>query len=161
MLSKGHLHLKKLLETFCKLHELELMTEVKEGDLRYDFYIPTSPPLVLEFNGIQHKMDSPDGFFFKTTQDLLHYKKNDSFRKQLHKSGRIILIEIEDENIEYDTLEKILLKYQEIIKKGSNNKNAHFKRIVSDRERKKEFQRKTSERRKEFAKQLRNRDRSK
>ncbi|EHO19763.1 hypothetical protein HMPREF9466_01694 [Fusobacterium necrophorum subsp. funduliforme 1_1_36S] len=75
MLSKGHLHLKKLLETFCKLHELELMTEVKEGDLRYDFYIPTSPPLVLEFNGIQHKMDSPDGFFFKTTQDLLHYKK--------------------------------------------------------------------------------------
>lgn len=161
MLSKGHLHLKSLLKTFCKLHDLELLTEVKEGDLRYDFYIPTSPPIVLEFNGSQHNLEQADGFFFKTTEALLHYKKNDVFRRQLHSSGRIILIEIDNENIGYDELEMLLLKHQKVIERGLENKNAHFKRVVSDRERKEEIQRKARERRKEFTKQLRARSRSK
>ena len=51
MLSKAHIHMKRILESISKIYKVVLLEEVKEGSKRYDFYFPTSPPICIEIDG--------------------------------------------------------------------------------------------------------------
>lgn len=91
MLSKAHIHLGKVLKKLCSNYNVTLLEEVVNGDMRYDFYIPTSTPIVIEMDGTQHKATKADGHFFKTGEALSKYLKNDFERKRSAKHGKIIL----------------------------------------------------------------------
>lgn len=136
MLSKAHLHMKKKIKEICKKFNITLLTEVREGEKRYDFYIPTKPPIVIEVDGINHQLKKADGFFFKTEEQLLRYKSNDYERNRLHNIGRIILFRFSDK--EFPNIVEILNKFGddviEILKKGADPENAHFKTIIKNQE---------------------------
>ena len=150
MISKAQAFLEKQLKVIEKIYKVPLLTEVKEGNKRYDFYFPTNPPVVVECNGKQHTQDHADGFFFKSSKQLLDYKKNDSERKLFDKIGKIILIEYTDE--EFPDIDEIIKDLTErnaikVLEKGPDENNAYYSRIV--------YNQKQSERRKEFNREFR------
>lgn len=91
MLSKAHIHLGKVLKKLCSELNVTLLEEVVNGDMRYDFYIPTATPIVIEMDGAQHQATKADGHFFKTGEALSKYLKNDFERKRSAKHGKVIL----------------------------------------------------------------------
>lgn len=159
MISKAQAFLEKQLKIIEKIYKVPLLTEVKEGNKRYDFYFPTNPPLIFEVNGSQHTQNYVDGFFFKSSKQLLDYKRNDSERKFFDKIGKIILIEYTDQEFpDIDEIIKDLTKRNaiKVLEKGPDKNNAYYSRIV--------YNQRQSERRKElnreFRKKLKEKQRS-
>ena len=159
MLSKAQIYMEKQLKLISKMYNVPLLTEVKEGSKRYDFYFPTIPPISIEVNGKQHDSNSVDGFFFKNTEQLLKYKRNDLERKNFNLMGKIILIEYTDQ--EFPTLSEILDKLEEhsaikVLEQGADKNNAYYSRII--------YNQRQSERRKEqnreFRKKLKEKQRN-
>ena len=150
MISKAQAFLEKQLKIIEKIYKVPLLTEVKEGNKRYDFYFPTNPPICFECSGEQHYQNNVDGFFFKSSEQLLKYKKNDSERKYFDKIGKIILIEYTDK--EFPDIDEIIKDLTErnaikVLEKGSDENNAYYSRIV--------YNQKQSERRKELNREFR------
>lgn len=148
-----------ILKTISKLFNVPLMEEVKEGSKRYDFYFPTKPPICIEVNGAQHFLNKCDGFFFKDTQSLLNYKRNDLERKIFNKTGAIVLIEFTDE--EFPTLIEMIEKLEDagaekILKQGVDENNAFYKILRKNKDREEERKRKNREFRKQIQKQKNN-----
>jgi hypothetical protein len=119
--------MRKILTKICKRFELTLLEEVKDGDKRYDFYLPTLPPIVIEVDGSQHKQTKADGFFFKDDKSLSDYKKNDAERNLLNKLGRIKLYRFTtSDDI---SLESVLNALDvETLNGGDDERNIHKKR---------------------------------
>lgn len=150
MISRGQKHMKQLLSVVSKIYDVPLFEEVKEGNKRYDFYFPTNPPLIIEYNGKQHQYNKIDGFFFKNTESLLKYKRNDLERKVYNKVGNILLLEFEDD--EFPSLNEILKIFEDnqaikILEKGVDTSNAYYCSYKYNRDK--------EERRKEQAKEFR------
>jgi hypothetical protein len=150
MISKAHKHMHIILKKISKMFNVELLTEVKEGSKRYDFYFPTNPPIVIEVDGDNHQLKKADGFFFKSDESLIKYKLNDLERERFKRLGKIILFRFSDK--EFPSISEILdiLGDQniEILKKGIDKRNAYAKSIIKNREyseRRKEQIRKLSE----------------
>ncbi|MGL5713234.1 MAG: hypothetical protein ACRCX2_09460 [Paraclostridium sp.] len=98
MLSKAHIHMSKVLKKLCTLNGVELLEEVVNGSMRYDFYIPVNPPIIIEVDGTQHGLRKADGHFFKTGDDLSNYLKNDFERKRSAKHGDVVLFNFTTED---------------------------------------------------------------
>lgn len=123
MLSKAHVYLGKALQKLCNKYNVTLLEEVVNGDMRYDFYIPTNPPIVIEMDGTQHNLRKADGHFFKTGEALSKYIKNDFERKRSAKHGKIILFNFTTKDFpSVEELEKIIAQH---IGDG-NNENDKF-----------------------------------
>lgn len=160
MISRGQKHMKQLLSVVSKIYNIPLFEEIKEGNKRYDFYFPTNPPLIFEVNGKQHKYNQADGFFFKTTEALLKYKKNDLERKVYNKTGSILLLEFDDD--EFPSLNEILKTLEEhdaikILEKGVDTYNAYYESYRYNKEQEgrrkeqaREFRKKISKQRNDF-----------
>lgn len=153
MLSKAQIYMGKLLKKISKSYDVELIPELAEGSKRYDFYFTSSPPVVLEIDGNQHAIDKADGFFFKTTEQLLKYKKNDAERELFNTLGKIKLIRFSDQD--FPSLSELLDIFEktgilEILKKGNDEENAHYQRIKYTEEQ----NRRRREQNKEFRKKL-------
>lgn len=128
MLSKAHIHMRGKLRTICNKFNVELLEEVKSGDKRYDFYIPTFPPVVIEVDGTNHNLNKADGFFFKDSIQLAKYKKNDLERNKLNKKGSIVLYRFTDK--EFPSIVELLdIIDIELLKKGDNEKDAFLKDV--------------------------------
>jgi hypothetical protein len=117
MKSKAHSHMEICLKSICKSFNLPLLCEHKDGDKRYDFFIPTEPPVVVEVDGTQHFQDKADGFFFKSAESLQKYKQNDAERRLLNKLGKIRLYRFTTE--EYPSITELLdIIDLDLLKKG-------------------------------------------
>ncbi|MGL4452474.1 MAG: hypothetical protein ACRCTZ_15015 [Sarcina sp.] len=132
MLSKAHIYLAKALRKVCKMYNVTLLEEVVNGSKRYDFYIPTSIPIVIECDGVQHKDTKANSFFFKKFEQLQNYKKNDYERKKSARQGKIILFNFTtDEFPSIDELDELLSEY---LSEGENEKDAYLiKRKATER----------------------------
>ncbi|MGL5746326.1 MAG: hypothetical protein ACRCXX_14455 [Cetobacterium sp.] len=132
MLSKAHIYLSKALKKLCKIYGVTLLEEVVNGSKRYDFYIPTLPPVVVEMDGVQHKDTKANSFFFKKFEQLQNYKKNDYERKKSARQGKIILFNFTtDEFPSLDELDALLGEY---LNEGENEKDAYLiKRKTTER----------------------------
>lgn len=153
MLSKAQIHMSKLLKKISKSYDVELIPELSEGSKRYDFYFTSSPPVVLEIDGNQHAINKADGFFFKTTEQLLKYKKNDAERELFNTLGKIKLIRFSDQD--FPSLSELLDIFEqagilEILEKGNDEDNANYQRIKYTEEQ----NRRRREQNKEFRKKL-------
>lgn len=138
MNSKAHNIYKGYLEKICSRHKLPLFKELKSGSKKYDFYIPTSPPIVLEIDGIQHE-STKTSFFFKTLEALQRYRENDRERNFLFNMGKIHLIRIKSTLILSMSEFIDLLEENgtfDIIYKGVDVENAHYRAFERDRARK-------------------------
>lgn len=143
----------KLLKKISKSYDVELIPELSEGSKRYDFYFTSSPPVVLEIDGNQHAINKADGFFFKTTEQLLKYKKNDAERELFNTLGKIKLIRFSDQD--FPSLSELLDIFEqagilEILEKGNDEDNANYQRIKYTEEQ----NRRRREQNKEFRKKL-------
>lgn len=150
MNSKAHNIYKGYLEKICARYKIPLFKELKSGSKKYDFYIPTSPPIVLEVDGEQHE-STKTGFFFKTLESLQRYRENDRERNFLFNMGKIHLIRIKSTLILSMSEFIDLLEENgtfEILDNGVDVENAHFRTFERDRERK-EKRRETNRRIKE------------
>lgn len=153
MLSKAQIHMSKLLKKISKSYNVELIEELVEGNKRYDFYFTSSPPIVIECDGNQHTINKADGFFFKTTEQLLKYKKNDAERELFNTLGKIKLIRFSDQD--FPSLSELLDIFEqtgilEILEKGNDEDNANYQRIKYAEEQ----NRRRREQNKEFRKKL-------
>jgi hypothetical protein len=145
--SKAQVHMRKCLQKICDAYNITLITELKSGDKRYDFYIPTYPPLVIEINGSQHTATKIDGHFFKTEEQLEKYKTNDFERRREHKLGKINLITFSDR--EFPSISELIDTLDKYLKNGEDENNANLKRIRNNQER--------DRRNKEYYRELRER----
>lgn len=152
MLSKAHIHMSKQLKKIASSFKITLLTEVKEGNKRYDFYFPSSPPVVIEVDGNNHGQTKADGFFFKTSESLSRYKQNDEERNFYHRLGKIILFRFTDE--EFPTISELLDIFGEnvitILKNGEDKNNANYKAIKYNQEQDRRRKEKAKEYRKQF-----------
>lgn len=164
MLSKAHLHMKKILKIISKIYNVVLLEEVREGSKKYDFYFPTSPPICIEVNGEQHYSEKIDGFFFKKTKDLLKYKKNDEERHNFHKLGKICLLNFDTNYFPTVNDLELLFKKNEIDKimeKGNDEYNVYYQRYKRNQEQSDERKRISKEYWKNFKKKSSNFNRHK
>ena len=153
MLSKSHLHMRKILNVVSKMYNVVFFEEVKEGNKKYDFYFPTSPPFVIEIDGTQHNLNGADGFFFKKTKDLLKYKKNDEERNNFDKLGRIKLLRFTTDDFPtIDEMENIINgnNINEILEGGNDEYNIFYQRFRRNKEQSEERKRINKEYRKKF-----------
>lgn len=142
MISKAHLHFQNLLKKICKIYNLTLMQELKNGDKKYDFYIPTFPPIVIEVDGVQHFATKTDGFFFKDEESLRKYKSNDREREIEHKLGHIKMFRFKTD--QFPTLNELIEHIgEDLLKGGINDKDFFYKKVA--------FNKEISERKKIFA----------
>lgn len=153
MLSKAQIHMSKLLKKISKSYNVELIEELVEGNKRYDFYFTSFPPICIEVDGNQHAISKADGFFFKTTEQLLKYKKNDAERELFNTLGKIKLIRFSDQD--FPSLSELLDIFEqtgilEILEKGNDEDNANYQRIKYAEEQ----NRRRREQNKEFRKKL-------
>ena len=152
MNSKAHLLYKKYLEKICFSYKIPLFKELKSGSKKYDFYIPTLPPIVVEVDGEQHENTKVDKFFFKTLEQLENYRENDNERNFLFNIGKIHLIRIKS-NIFFSFSEFIDLleetKTFELLDKGADKDNAYFRIFERDRKYKNDRRTKNREIKKE------------
>lgn len=153
MLSKAQIHMSKLLKKISKSYNVELIEELVEGNKRYDFYFTSFPPICIEVDGNQHAINKADGFFFKTTEQLLKYKKNDAERELFNTLGKIKLIRFSDQD--FPSLSELLDIFEqagilEILEKGNDEDNANYQRIKYAEEQ----NRRRREQNKEFRKKL-------
>lgn len=153
MLSKAQIHMSKLLKKISKSYDVELIEELVEGNKRYDFYFTSFPPICIEVDGNQHAISKADGFFFKTTEQLLKYKKNDAERELFNTLGKIKLIRFSDQD--FPSLSELLDIFEqtgilEILEKGNDEDNANYQRIKYAEEQ----NRRRREQNKEFRKKL-------
>jgi hypothetical protein len=149
----------KALTKLCSKHDLVLMEEVVDGDMRYDFYIPTSTPIVIEVNGTQHDLRKADGHFFKTGYDLEKYIKNDYKRKNMDKHGKVTLINFTTEDFpSVEELEEILISH---IGDGINENDKFFKKLRRTEDFAKAKKEKNSRQRQEFKRKFNSGDRPK
>ena len=153
MLSKAQIHMSKLLKKISKSYNVELIEELVEGNKRYDFYFTSFPPIVIEVDGMNHHFSKADGFFFKTTEQLLKYKKNDAERELFNTLGKIKLIRFSDQD--FPSLSELLDIFEqtgilEILEKGNDEDNANYQRIKYAEEQ----NRRRREQNKEFRKKL-------
>lgn len=143
MLSKAHKHMHTQLKKISNSFHIPLLTEVKEGSKRYDFYFPSSPPCCIEVDGTNHNQEKADGYFFKTGEQLSKYKQNDMERNYKHKIGRIVLFRFSDK--EFPSVSELLDIFGEdvieILKNGADERNAHY-RAIKYVEKQKEFRKK-------------------
>lgn len=146
--------MKKILEKVCKAYGVQLLSEVKAGSKRYDFYIPTFPPIVFEVDGQQHKQTKTDNFFFKKIEQLEQYKKNDYERRKSAKLGEIVLFNFEDN--EFPSIIEIEELIGQYLEKGVNEKDAYYIKERRVREKIANERRRTKEKREEFKKRNRN-----
>lgn len=152
MLSKAHIHMSKQLKKIANSFKIILLTEVKEGNKKYDFYFPSSPPIVIEVDGNNHNQTKADGFFFKTSEALSRYKQNDEERNFYHRLGKIILFRFTDKDFPNvsELLEIFGAEVIEILKNGEDKRNAYYKAIEYN----KEQDRRRKEKAKEYREQL-------
>lgn len=142
MLSKAHIHLSKVLKKLCKLYDVTLLEEVVDGSRRYDFYIPTATPIVIECDGVQHKDTKANSFFFKKYEQLEKYKKNDYDRRKSARQGNFILFNFTTD--EFPSLDELDVMLSEYLVEGENAKNAYLVKRRNAEEaklRKREFER--------------------
>lgn len=161
MLSKAHLHMKRILESISKIYKVVLLEEVKEGSKRYDFYFPTSPPICIEIDGTNHNLNKADGHFFKTAESLRNYKKNDEERELFHKLGKIYLLRYDTEY--FPSLESFILELknhnlEEILIQGEDDNNVYYQRYKRDKEFSEERKRRYKENYKRFKERQSNRN---
>lgn len=139
MKSKAQLLYKRYLEKICFAYKIPLFQELKSGNKIYDFYIPTSPPIVLEVDGEQHESTKINKFFFKTLDQLQKYRENDKERDMLFNMGKIHLIRIKSNVfLSFSEFFELLEKNKtfEILDLGADIDNAYFRTFERDRERK-------------------------
>ena len=164
MLSKAHLHMRKLLKDISRYYNVPVFEEVKEGNKKYDFYFPSSPPLCIEVNGEQHFSSKVDGFFFKEAKTLLSYKKNDEERISFHKLGRIFLLSFSTEDFPtFDEFISLLSSTgtEQILKNGVDELNVYYQRYKRDKGKSEERKRTSREYWKNIRKSFSNGNRSK
>ncbi|MGL6099767.1 MAG: hypothetical protein ACRC0G_09090 [Fusobacteriaceae bacterium] len=148
MISKAQLYMSKALRVLCKNYDVELMEEVVDGDMRYDFYIPTNPPILIEVDGVQHNLRKADGHFFKTGDDLENYLKNDFERKRRADHGRVILFNFTTE--EFPSVEELEKKLKQHLIGGNDENDKFLKKLRRTKEYTKFKKNKEAESRKTF-----------
>lgn len=124
MISKAHKYLARVLKNLCSIYNVTLLEEVVDGSKRYDFYIPTPLPVVIECDGVQHKDTKANSFFFKKFEQLQNYKKNDYERKKSARQGKIMLFNFTTD--EYPSLDELDNLLREYLSEGENEKDAYL-----------------------------------
>lgn len=141
MNSKAHILYKGYLEKVCSRYKIPLFKEVKSGSKKYDFYIPTLPPIVLEVDGEQHESTKINKFFFKDLEALQNYRENDKERNFLFNIGSIHLIRIKSTTLM--NLSEFIDLFEEtgafeILEDGVDVNNAYYRAFERDRKFKEE-----------------------
>ncbi|MGL5718396.1 MAG: hypothetical protein ACRCX2_35660 [Paraclostridium sp.] len=131
--SRAQLHMSKCLNKICKAYGITLIEELTKGDKRYDFYIPTFPPVVIEVDGCQHEATKADGHFFKSSEQLEKYKRNDYERRMEHKLGKIRMYRFTDQD--FPSVGELVDLLERHLKNGENEEDANLKRIRFNQER--------------------------
>lgn len=118
-MSIGSNKLKKtLLKLLCN-YNLPLYEEVSAGfGARYDFYIPTNPPICFEWDSSVHT--ESNNFFFKDYETLVNYRNNDNMKNHFAKRGCTVLIRIDDNNYSEQFILEQFKEYSYILNKGIN-----------------------------------------
>ena len=132
-MSKGSENVKQHLTTLLKKYSIDFETETGVGmnDSGYDFQINTKPPIVIEFDGQNHK--KANNHFFKTATAFENYKRNDNIKNLLSSLGKTHLIRIEDEKISYAEFEKLFEGYEELLMKGTTNASKENKESYKEK----------------------------
>lgn len=132
-MSKGSENVKQHLTTLLKKYSITFEEESDIGinKSRYDFKINTEPPIVIEFDGANHK--KANDHFFKTTEAFENYKRNDNIKNLLSSLGKNHLIRIEDEKISYEDFEELFEGYEELLLKGTTNASKEKKESYSEK----------------------------
>lgn len=146
MLSKAHKYLSRALNKLCKIYNVTLIEELVDGSKRYDFYIPTKVPVVIECDGTQHNNTKADKFFFKNIDQLEKYKKNDYERKKSAKQGNIILFNYTTDD--FPSIEELEREIGPYLLEGDNDRDANLikrRNTESEKLRKREFNRECRE----------------
>ncbi|MGL6132243.1 MAG: hypothetical protein ACRCZ9_11595 [Fusobacteriaceae bacterium] len=159
MLSRAHMYMAKALKKLCEDNSVTLMEEVVNGDMRYDFYIPTSPPVIIEVDGTQHNLRKADGHFFKTGDDLSKYLKNDFERKRSAKHGKVILFNFTTKD--FPSVEELRNKVQQHLTGGDNGNDKFLIKLRRVEELSRKEKAKAAESRKTFKEKLNSGDRPK
>lgn len=127
-MSKGADNLEQKLGQFLAKYNLAFKKEVAIGKnkARYDFFIETSTPIALEFDGVNHS--KPNAHFFKTTEAFDNYKKNDNAKNELSRLGKVHLIRTTNENLTLTELEKLFEGYESLLEEGvvENKKKSSY-----------------------------------
>ena len=120
-MSKGADNLEQKLAQFLEKYNLNYQKEVCIGKnkARYDFLIPTTPPIALEFDGENHF--KPNTHFFKTTEAFDNYKKNDNAKNELSRLGKVHLIRTTNEALTLAELEVLFEGYEYLLEKGAGD----------------------------------------
>ena len=120
-MSKGSDNLAQKLGQFLERYNLNFKKEVCIGKnkARYDFFIETSTPIALEFDGENHF--KPNSHFFKTTESFDNYKKNDNAKNELSRLGKVHLIRTTNEKLTLIELEKLFEGFEYLLEEGATD----------------------------------------
>lgn len=166
MASKLEIQIEQYLRSYLSSNYPDIYFEKEvpgDFDIRYDFIIPTTPPINIEVDGENHRKFND--FFFKSDEQFDKYKSNDNLRRKLHNAGNIYLINIPDnETWTYSKFKKLMIECEDILEKGISSearkkleekrkKSAFFKDIEEKNKKKKtEFQKEHYSKQKEYEK---------
>ena len=100
-------------------------------NLRWDIMIKTKIPIVFEFQGQQHYKFTQ--FFHKNIEGSKKSREYDNLKRKLHNSGKVILIEVNNEDLTYSEFCDLLEPYKKTLEEENEECFNSRRRKISSR----------------------------